>query len=75
MREVVKIEDPRVQPNHAWRHRFKTDARDVDIAPEYVDTIQGHEDGRASSDYGETAIRAPWREIKKLPVVVIPDLV
>lgn len=67
VREVVKIEDPRVQPNHAWRHRFKTVARDVDIAPEYVDAIQGHEDGRASSDYGETTIRALWREFRNLP--------
>ncbi|WP_205965823.1 DUF6538 domain-containing protein [Paracoccus liaowanqingii] len=67
VREVAGIDDPRVQPNHAWRHRFKTVARDVDIAPEYVDAIQGHEDGRASSDYGETTIRALWREVMKLP--------
>lgn len=37
VREVVKITDNRVQPNHAWRHRFKTVARDADIAPEYMD--------------------------------------
>lgn len=67
VREVAGIDDPRVQPNHAWRHRFKTVARDVDIAPEYMDAIQGHEDGRASTDYGETTIRTMWREIKKLP--------
>jgi integrase len=29
--------------------------------------IQGHEDGRAASDYGETTIIARWREIQKLP--------
>ncbi|MFN3711817.1 MAG: DUF6538 domain-containing protein, partial [Alishewanella aestuarii] len=69
VREVAKIEDPRVQPNHAWRHRFKTVARDVDIPPEYVDAIQGHEDGRASTDYGETTIKALWREIAKLPSI------
>ncbi|MCG6110895.1 MAG: hypothetical protein MEQ74_01735 [Paracoccus sp.] len=67
VREIAGIDDPRVQPNHAWRHRFKTVARDVDIAPEYIDAFQGHEDGRASSDYGETTIRALWREILKLP--------
>lgn len=67
IRDDVKITDARVQPNHAWRHRFKTLARDADIAHEYMDVIQGHEDGRAASDYGETTLKALWREIQKLP--------
>lgn len=67
VRGVVKITDDRLQPNHAWRHRFKTVARDANIAPEYMDAIQGHEDGRAASDYGETTIKALWREMQKLP--------
>ncbi|WP_304613520.1 DUF6538 domain-containing protein [Paracoccus sp. (in: a-proteobacteria)] len=71
VREVAGIDDPRVQPNHAWKHRLKTIARDVDIAPEYIDAIQGHEDGRASSDYGETSIKALWREIRKLSHVQV----
>lgn len=28
VRETVGVEDTRVQPNHGWRHRFKTMARD-----------------------------------------------
>ncbi|KQB12428.1 integrase [Rhodobacter capsulatus] len=67
VREVVGISDPNVQPNHAWRHRFKTVAREVGIAPEYSDAITGHEDGRAASDYGETTVKALWREVQKLP--------
>ena len=67
VREVVGITDPNVQPNHAWRHRFKTIAREVGIAPEYSDAITGHEDGRAASDYGETTVKALWREVQKLP--------
>lgn len=67
VRDFVKITDKRVQPNHAWRHRFKTVARDVDIAQEYMYVIQGHEDGRAASDYGETTVKAMYREICKLP--------
>lgn len=67
IRDEVKITDPRIQPNHAWRHRFKTIARDIDMHPEYRDAIQGHEDGRAASDYGETTIKALWREIQKMP--------
>lgn len=67
VRKTVGIDDPQVQPNHAWRHRFKTMAREAGIAPEYMDVIQGHEDGRAANDYGETTVKTLWREIQKLP--------
>lgn len=67
IRDDLKITDPRIQPNHGWRHRFKTIARDSGLAHEYMDVIQGHEDGRAASDYGETTIKALWREMQKLP--------
>ena len=42
-------------------------ARDVGIPPEYIDAIQGHSDGRATTSYGETTVRAMYREIQKLP--------
>jgi hypothetical protein len=42
-------------------------AREVDIDPEYSDAITGHEDGRASTEYGETTMKALWREVQKLP--------
>ena len=67
VRDVAGVDDPRVQPNHGWRHRFKTMARDFDIDPEYSNAFTGHEDGRVSTDYGETTVRAMWREIQKLP--------
>ena len=67
VRDIVGITDPNVQPNHAWRHRFKTTAREAGIAPEYTDVIQGHEDGRAATDYGDTTVKALWREVQKLP--------
>jgi integrase len=56
-----------VQPNHGWRHRFKTLARDVGIPLEYVDAIQGHEDGRASTGYGEHTMIAIKREVERFP--------
>lgn len=67
VRKVAGIDDPRVQPNHGWRHRFKTMARDFDIDSEYSNAFTGHEDGRVSTDYGETTVKAMWREIQKLP--------
>ncbi|TPP09790.1 DUF6538 domain-containing protein [Rhizobium glycinendophyticum] len=59
--------DPRTQPNHGWRHRVKTISRDVDIPREYIDRIQGHKDGTASTGYGEATMKALYREICKLP--------
>ncbi len=67
VREVAGVSDPGVWPSHGWRHRFKTIAREVDIAPEYSDAFTGHEDGRASTNYGETTLKVLWREIQKLP--------
>ncbi|MCO6389296.1 DUF6538 domain-containing protein [Aliihoeflea sp. 40Bstr573] len=67
VRKTAKVTDRRVQPNHAWRHRFKTIARDVDMAHEYQYAILGHSDGRAASDYGENTMKALAREIQKLP--------
>ncbi len=67
VRKVVKITDPALQPNHAWRHRFKTVAREVGMDVEIRDAIQGHEDGRAASDYGEVTIKAMWNTLQALP--------
>ncbi|MDH4439167.1 MAG: tyrosine-type recombinase/integrase [Rhizobium sp.] len=66
VKQSAKI-DPRTQPNHGWRHRVKTIARDVDIPREYIDRIQGHKDGTASTGYGEATMKALYREICKLP--------
>ncbi|MBL9049310.1 MAG: hypothetical protein JNK19_04275 [Tabrizicola sp.] len=67
VRKVVKITDPVLQPNHAWRHRFKTVAREVGMDVEIRDAIQGHEDGRAASDYGEVTIKAMWNALQAFP--------
>ncbi|MEQ1942390.1 DUF6538 domain-containing protein [Mesorhizobium sp. VNQ89] len=67
VREVAKVTDKRVQPNHGWRHRFKTVARDVGMDIHYANVIQGHADGSASTEYGETTVKAMHREIRKLP--------
>lgn len=73
VRSGAGVIDLRVKPTHGWRHRFKTIARDVGIAPEFADAIQGHTDGRASSAYGETTVKAMNREIQKLPRYEWPE--
>jgi integrase len=73
VRDFVGITDPEVQPNHAWRHRFKTVARDAKMDLEVRDAIQGHEDGRAASDYGEVSVKAMWDATQRLPRFDIND--
>ncbi|WP_341642243.1 DUF6538 domain-containing protein [Phycobacter sp. K97] len=72
VRESVGITDERIQPNHAWRHRFKTVGRNADIAPEYLGAIQGHAGRTAGEDYGEYPVETLYREICKLPRIDVP---
>ncbi|RVG98501.1 integrase [Sinorhizobium meliloti] len=71
IKTVSGVDDARVKPNHAFRHRFKTVGRDAGIELHYLDAIQGHADGRASTDYGETTMKALYREIQKLPRIQV----
>ncbi|WP_139226791.1 DUF6538 domain-containing protein [Poseidonocella pacifica] len=73
VRHEVGVTDNRIQPNHAWRHRFKTLGRNHAIGLEYLDALQGHTGKGASEDYGEYSIRALYREICKLPRVELYD--
>ena len=56
-----------VQPNYAWRHRFKTQARDMGADIRVVDGIQGHAGRTASDGYGDVSIAAKIRVIDQLP--------
>lgn len=56
-----------VQPSHAWRHRFKTQARDIGADSRVVDAIQGHAGRTASDDYGDVSLIAKARVIDALP--------
>jgi hypothetical protein len=56
-----------VQPNHGWRHRFKTVARSVRMDPEARDAIQGHAPKTEGQAYGEWPLRALKDELEKLP--------
>jgi integrase len=62
-----KVGSPDVQPNHGWRHRFKTLARELGLDPRVVDTIQGHATRTASDDYGDVTIKARKRAIDMMP--------
>ena len=72
---TLGVDDPEVQPNHGWRHRFKTMSRAVGI-PEYdADRIQGHTPRHEGGKYGSGSLAALRDAIERIPtyVVAVPD--
>lgn len=64
---AIGVSDPNVQPNHGWRHRFKTQARLANMDPEIRDAIQGHTPRTEGEGYGDTFPEVALRELAKLP--------
>ncbi|WP_454685518.1 DUF6538 domain-containing protein [Agrobacterium leguminum] len=71
VRAVAKVTDPRIGPNHAWRHWFKSKGRTVGIDNVYLDAICGHSLPTQGNNYGEFEPSALFREICKLPFIEI----
>ena len=63
------LDDPRISPNHSWRHRLKTLARRHGLALDIVDAISGHRRGTVGDAYGEFPASALSREIEKIPPI------
>ncbi|MDW4497270.1 DUF6538 domain-containing protein [Sulfitobacter sp. D35] len=55
------------QPNHGWRHRWKTVARSCGIGSDWQRAIQGHSGGAVDYDYGEFEIEPKFEMISKMP--------
>ena len=55
------------QPNHSWRHRFKTVARGAGIESYIADVLQGHAPTNEGGRYGETPLAVLRDAICKLP--------
>jgi integrase len=56
-----------VQPNHGWRHRFKTQCRELGVSSHIADAIQGHSGKTASDNYGDVTLAAKRSAIICLP--------
>jgi integrase len=61
------VDDPHVQPNHGWRHLFKTSARRAGIEPELRDAIQGHAPRSVGEAYGDWPLDVLAQAISLLP--------
>jgi integrase len=61
--------DPRLSPNHSWRHRLKTLARRHGLALDLVDAMTGHARRTVADTYGEFPMPALYRELTKIPAL------
>ncbi len=61
---VISVE---VDPNHGWRHRMKTVARNLGLEMRVVDAIQGHAPRTAGERYGDVSLQAQAQVVRKLP--------
>lgn len=67
------VTDPAVQPNHGWRHRFKSVCTDLGIAERVIDKIQGQVSTKnASGGYGTVTLTAMARAMAQIPRVENP---
>ncbi|WGM30616.1 DUF6538 domain-containing protein [Brevundimonas sp. NIBR11] len=63
----VGVTDPNVQPNHGWRHLFKTLGRTHGMKEEARDAFPGHADGTEGRSYGEREMPYLSAQLEKIP--------
>lgn len=73
LRNSGVIPDEITQPNHAWRHAFKTTGRELGIDTRILDAIQGHAARTAGDVYGDFTIAAMQRAIEQFPSFSLHD--
>ncbi|ANY19654.1 Phage integrase family protein [Tsuneonella dongtanensis] len=61
------ITDRELQPNHGWRHRFITIARDIGMDPDVRRAITAHAAKDQHQDYGDVLVRSSYRALIRFP--------
>lgn len=72
----IGVTDKAIAPNHAWRHRWKDQARIYRVEEEARNVIPGHAAATQGDKYGGSPETVIWlaAEIAKLPRYVVPGL-
>ena len=65
------VDDPELQPNHAWRHTFKQIADRHGISERVSDWITGHSPASVGRGYGEPTLGDMAAALKKFPRYVV----
>jgi integrase len=68
---TLGVSDKDVSPNHAWRHRFKTIGRQLEISARTLDDLQGHAPRTAGEAYGSVSLSTKAAAIAKFPRIEI----
>lgn len=67
-REALGIEpNSGLQPNHAWRHTFKTIGFEAGIDERVLDAIEGHAPKSVGGRYGDVTPRAMAKALSRFP--------
>ena len=61
------ITDKELQPNHGWRHKFITVARDIGMDPDIRRAITAHAAKDEHQDYGDVLVRSSHRALASFP--------
>ena len=68
---TLGVDDPHVQPNHAWRHTFKQIADRCGISERMSDYITGHAHKSVGASYGAPTLEDMAEALKKFPRYVV----
>lgn len=63
---AIGVTDPTIQPNHAWRHTFKSLDRRYDLHLDAADAITGHAPTTEGRRYGERDLDFLSKQIEKI---------
>ncbi|MDJ0933541.1 MAG: hypothetical protein QNJ43_25165 [Breoghania sp.] len=61
-----------MQPNHAWRHRFRNLIAREGIDSRTTNHITGNAQGNVGQQYGDPEVRTMHDAIEKLPCYEVP---
>lgn len=67
VRNEVGITDANVQPNHGWRHSFKTAMIALQVPERVADAIQGHAPRSVGQSYGSVPLKVMANAIASIP--------
>ena len=74
VRQAAKLTDLNVDPNHGWRHTFKTIALGAAIPERINDAITGHKPVRVPRQYETPTVAMLAEALARFPRYVLPEL-
>ena len=67
------VRDRSVDPNHGWRHRFRTAGMEAGIEARILSAIDGHAPASVADRYGRVTLSTQAAAIVKLPPISVSE--